>query len=138
VSAVTARLPSTSSLMRRGGTWISRATTVLAQAHRLQKFLEQDTHCARELIAYTAYMSIILPAEHKTWLEAQVAAGHFASVEEAVAVAIADLKAAAEDDLTWAKPLVEKARRSVAAGDAISGDEFIAELEDKAASLRTR
>lgn len=83
-------------------------------------------------------MSIILPAEHKTWLDAQVAAGHFASVQEAIAVAIADLKAASEDDLTWAKPLVEEARRSVAAGDSISGDEFVAELEIKAAALRAR
>lgn len=83
-------------------------------------------------------MTIIIPAEHKTWLDAQVAAGHFASVEEAVAVAIAALKSADYDDLDWAKPLVDEARRSVATGDVISGDEFIAELEAKAVALRAQ
>jgi hypothetical protein len=54
-------------------------------------------------------------------LEAQVAAGHFASIDEALAVAVADLKALSEDDLACAKPYVEKARASIARGDVISG-----------------
>jgi antitoxin ParD1/3/4 len=58
--------------------------------------------------------------EQLEWLEAQVAAGHFASIDEALAVAVADLKALS-DDLAWAKPYVEKARASIARGDVISG-----------------
>jgi Arc/MetJ-type ribon-helix-helix transcriptional regulator len=39
-------------------------------------------------------MNVSLPKEQLEWLEAQVAAGHFASIDEALAMAIADLKVA--------------------------------------------
>ncbi len=81
-------------------------------------------------------MTITLSNDQQSWLEAQVAAGNFASIEEAVAIAIADLRAMAEDDLAWAKPYVEQAQRSVAAGHVISGEEFAAGLDRKIASLR--
>lgn len=68
-------------------------------------------------------MSIQLSPEQQRWLEAQVAAGHFSSLEEAVAVAIADLMATAEDDLDWAKPLVDEAIASVERGEGIPADE---------------
>jgi Arc/MetJ-type ribon-helix-helix transcriptional regulator len=80
-------------------------------------------------------MGIQIKSEHRDWLEAQVAAGHFDSVEDAVAVAIADLKAAGDDDLSWARPLIDEARRSVEAGDFVEGDEFIAEINAQIASL---
>jgi antitoxin ParD1/3/4 len=83
-------------------------------------------------------VTVALPHDQQKWLEAQVAAGNFASVEEAVAIAVADLRAMAEDDLAWAAPYVEEARRSVAAGQVISGEEFAQELEGKIASLRGR
>ncbi|MBC8049745.1 MAG: hypothetical protein H7X92_06315 [Chitinophagales bacterium] len=83
-------------------------------------------------------MGIQLTTEHKLWLEAQVAAGHYASVEEAIAVAIATLKSADNDDLGWAKPLVEEARRSVEAGDYVEGDDFIAEMNARIASLQAQ
>ena len=50
-------------------------------------------------------------------LEDQVAAGHFTSLEEALALAVADLMAAETDDLAWAKPYVDEARASLARGD---------------------
>ena len=65
-------------------------------------------------------MNVSLPKAQLEWLEAQVAAGHFASIDEALAVAVADLKALSEDDLAWAKPYVEKARASIARVDVIS------------------
>lgn len=68
-------------------------------------------------------MSIQLSPEQQRWLEAQVAAGHFSSLEEAVTVAIADLMAIAEDDLDWAKPLVDEAIASVERGEGIPADE---------------
>jgi Arc/MetJ-type ribon-helix-helix transcriptional regulator len=55
-------------------------------------------------------MNVSLPAEQLKWLEAQVAAGHFSSIDEALAIAVADLKALSEDDLAWAKPYVDQAR----------------------------
>jgi antitoxin ParD1/3/4 len=73
-------------------------------------------------------MNILLPKEQLEWLEAEVAAGRFASIDEALSVAVADLKALSEDDLAWAKPYVDEARASVARGDAISGEEFFRRL----------
>ena len=64
-------------------------------------------------------MKITLATEQPKWLEAQVAAGSFASIEDALAVAVADLMAVQNDDLAWAKPLcgsgarLSRARRSL-------------------------
>jgi antitoxin ParD1/3/4 len=68
-------------------------------------------------------MTIQLSPEQQRWLEAQVEAGHFPSLEQAVAVAIADLMAAVEDDLEWAKPLVDEAIAAVDRGEGIPSDE---------------
>ena len=76
-------------------------------------------------------MNVSLPREQLEWLEAEVAAGHFSSIDEALAVAVADLKALSEDDLAWAKPYVDEARASVARGDVISGEEFFKRLNAK-------
>jgi antitoxin ParD1/3/4 len=76
-------------------------------------------------------MNVSLPKEQLEWLEAQVAAGHFASIDEALAIAVADLKALSEDDLAWARPYVEEARASIARGDVISGEEFFRRLNAK-------
>ena len=79
---------------------------------------------------YIRSMNISLPLEQQKWLEAEVAAGRFSSIDEALAVAVADLKALMEDDLAWAKPYVDQARASVARGDVISGEEFFKHLND--------
>jgi antitoxin ParD1/3/4 len=82
-------------------------------------------------------MKITLPTEQQKWLEAEVAAGHFHSIDDAVAAAVAGLMSTDEDDLGWAKPYVEQARASVARGDVISGDEFFRRLERKLDTLRS-
>jgi antitoxin ParD1/3/4 len=74
-------------------------------------------------------MNISLPREQQEWLEAEVAAGHFSSVEEAVTFAVADLKVLLEDDLAWAKPQVDQARAAIARGDVISGEDFFNHLK---------
>ena len=51
-------------------------------------------------------MNVSPPKQQPKWLQAQVAAGHFASIDEALAVAVADLRALSEDDLAWARPYV--------------------------------
>ena len=73
-------------------------------------------------------MNISLPPEQQKWLEAEVAAGHFSSIDEALAVAVADLMAIHSDDLAWAKPYVDRARASVARGDVLSGEEYFKRL----------
>jgi Arc/MetJ-type ribon-helix-helix transcriptional regulator len=74
-------------------------------------------------------MTVQLSPEQQRWLEAQVAAGHFASIEEAVAVAVSDLMDASEDDLEWARPLVEAGLAELERGDIVGGDEALASLK---------
>ena len=83
-------------------------------------------------------MNISLPVEQQEWLEAEVAAGRFASIDEALAAAVAELKALFEDDLSWAKPYVDEARAEVARGEIISGDEFLKWLRGRTETLRQR
>jgi antitoxin ParD1/3/4 len=83
-------------------------------------------------------MNVSLSREQQEWLEAEVAAGRFASIDEALAVAVAELKALHEDDLAWAKPYVDEARASVARGNVISGEEFFKNLDVKVPSLRSK
>jgi antitoxin ParD1/3/4 len=73
-------------------------------------------------------MTVQLSPEQQRWLEDQVKAGHFASLEQAVAVAIADLMATVDDDLEWAKPLVDEAIASVDRGEGIPADEAWARI----------
>jgi antitoxin ParD1/3/4 len=73
-------------------------------------------------------MTIQLSPEQQQWLEAQVAAGHFSSLEQAVAVAIADLMATVEDDLDWAKPLVDEAAAELDRGEGVPADEAFARI----------
>jgi antitoxin ParD1/3/4 len=82
-------------------------------------------------------MNIKLPPEQQQWLEAQVAAGHYASVDEALAVAVADLMAIHSDDFAWAKPYVDQARVSVARGDVLSGEEYFKRLNAKLEAMRS-
>jgi len=82
-------------------------------------------------------MNITLPPEQQKWLEAQVAAGRFGSIDEALAVAVADLIAIGSDDLAWAKPYVDEARASVARGDVLPGDDYLNRLKAKLGALRS-
>ena len=86
---------------------------------------------------YIHAMTITLPPGLQKWLEAQVAAGRFSSVDDAIAVAVADLMAIDEDDLAWAKPYVDEALASVERGDVISGEEFFNWLDGRLKKLRT-
>ena len=84
-------------------------------------------------------MTVTLTPEQMSWIEAAVAAGQFPSVEEAVRAAVDGLIATtAAGDLEWARPYIEEARRDVAQGNVIDGDEFLAWLGDKSRSLRPR
>ena len=73
-------------------------------------------------------MHIELTKDHEDWLRSQVAAGRYASLEEAIAEAIDALKNE-EDDLAWAKPLVEEGRAELDRGEAVSADEVFARVE---------
>ena len=51
------------------------------------------------------------------------------SMEQAVAIAVADLMTMTADEFEWAKPLIEAGLAEAERGQTISGDEAIADLE---------
>ena len=82
-------------------------------------------------------MPITLTPEQEAWCIARVAAGDFASVEEAarqlIDERIAERAAEEGNDLAWAKPYVDDAR-AVARGDVVTLDEH---KSRNAAAIRT-
>jgi Arc/MetJ-type ribon-helix-helix transcriptional regulator len=83
-------------------------------------------------------MKVTLPPDQQKWLETQIAAGAFASMDEALATAVADLMSIHTDDLVWAKAYVDQARQSIARGDVLAGEEYFKRLNAKIEMLRTR
>ncbi|MGB9370262.1 MAG: hypothetical protein WCE79_30060 [Xanthobacteraceae bacterium] len=81
-------------------------------------------------------MTITLTPKQQAWLEAEVAAGHFSSVEEAVQVAVAEFMRPIDKDLSWAKPYIDEARASLARGEFVTLDEFNAHVDEKLKTLR--
>jgi Arc/MetJ-type ribon-helix-helix transcriptional regulator len=81
-------------------------------------------------------MNIKLPGKQQKWLEEQVAAGQFGSVDDAVAIAVADLMGIGDDDLSCAKPYVDEARAAVAQGEAVSLEDAVADIDAHLASLK--
>ena len=76
-------------------------------------------------------MTITLTPEQQQWLAAQVAAGHFPSIEAAVRAAVADFKAINTDDLSWAKPYIDRALGSVARGEIVTLEEHRARMASR-------
>jgi antitoxin ParD1/3/4 len=62
-------------------------------------------------------MNIPLPPDQEEWLKAQVARGRFSSLEDAVASAVAGLRAMDTIDDTWAKPLIDEALAALDRGE---------------------
>ncbi len=81
-------------------------------------------------------MTITLRPDQQKWLEEQVAAGRFLSVDDAVAIAVADLIEAADNDLAWAKPYVEEAQAAAARGEAVSLEDALTDIDVHLASLK--
>ena len=80
-------------------------------------------------------MTVTLSPDQRAWIEARVARGEFADRDEAVrdllATGIAEHEAIEDDDLAWAKPLVDEALAAVERGDTMTLDEFEARLDLK-------
>ena len=83
-------------------------------------------------------MTITLSPDQMRWAEAAVAAGQYASVEEAVRMAVDGLMADSIGDLGWSKPYLDEARADIAAGRVVDGDEFLARLDQGIKALRSR
>ena len=65
-------------------------------------------------------MTINLPRDQQEWLEAQVKAGAYDSVEEAVASIVAERMHLDVDDMSWARALVDEGRASLERGEGLS------------------
>ena len=74
-------------------------------------------------------MTITLTPEQQKRLEPAVAAGQFASVEEAVRFAVDQLVVDDLGDLSWAKPYLDEARAHIARGESHSVEEVFAETD---------
>jgi Arc/MetJ-type ribon-helix-helix transcriptional regulator len=76
-------------------------------------------------------MTITLRPEQQKWLEAEVAAGNFASVEEALDAAIVALM---HPD-AWVRRHLDEARAQIERGEFISHAEFKSELAERIKAL---
>ena len=88
-------------------------------------------------------MSITLTSEQETWIKAHVATGNFVSVEAAARQLIDERIAEIahgggdeQDDMAWAKPLVDEARADIARGDVLTLEEHRARNVARLAALR--
>jgi Arc/MetJ-type ribon-helix-helix transcriptional regulator len=94
----------------------------------------------RHAAGYSFVMNITLPPEQQNWLEAQVSAGLFPSIEAAAQAAIetamADNAEIENDSLEWAKPFVDKARADVESGNVLTHAEHKARMDKLLASIR--
>ena len=80
-------------------------------------------------------MSITLPREQQEWLETQVKAGVYKSVDEAVARFVAEHMDLDIDDLSWAKPLVDEGRAAFERGEFMTLEEHRARMETRFGKL---
>jgi antitoxin ParD1/3/4 len=80
-------------------------------------------------------MNITLPREQQEWLEAQVKAGVYQRVDDALTRFVAEHMDLDFDDLAWAKPLVDEARASIARGEAMTLEEHRARMTERFGKL---
>lgn len=83
-------------------------------------------------------MNITLPREQQEWLEAQVKAGAYESIDEAVASIVSEYMHLDLNDLDWAKPLIEEGRAAIERGEGLTLEEHRARVAAKLESLRHR
>jgi Arc/MetJ-type ribon-helix-helix transcriptional regulator len=81
-------------------------------------------------------MTITLTPEQQRWLEQEVAAGRFPSVEAAVRIAVELLMPGHLTDLSWTRPYLDEARAAEARGESIAMDEARRRLAKRIESLR--
>ena len=79
-------------------------------------------------------MTITLPREQQEWLEAQVKAGYYDSIEDAVASIVAE-RMFDVDDMSWARNLVEEGRASLQREGGVSLEEHRKRISRKLQEL---
>ena len=82
-------------------------------------------------------VTMTLSAAQQRWLEAEVAAGRYASIEAAVQFAIENLLPGNLDELDWAAPYLDEARAGAASGEVRPIDEVRRQLAKRINDLET-
>lgn len=84
-------------------------------------------------------MTVTLSPDQLAWIETRIASGEFPDMDEAVrhllADAIAERQYFEQDDMAWAKPLVEETFAAIERGETTSLAEFEARLDAKFGTL---
>ena len=83
-------------------------------------------------------MNITLPREQQEWLEAQVKAGAYDSLDDAVASILAEHMSMDIDDMAWARPLVDEGRASLEQGKGLTLAEHLAHIDETLEKLKRR
>jgi antitoxin ParD1/3/4 len=89
---------------------------------------------------YDTLMTITLTPEQLAWIDAHVAQGDFPSVEAAARQLIDERiaeRAIEDDDLAWAKPLVDEALAQVERGEVMTLEEHNARIDKLLASMKS-
>lgn len=77
--------------------------------------------------------TITLPKDLEDWARAEVAAGRAASLDDLVARALSERRA----EVDYVRGKLDEARASLARGEGIDGDAFLAELDGWIAELES-
>jgi antitoxin ParD1/3/4 len=80
-------------------------------------------------------MTFTLTPEQERRLEAEVAAGRFESVEQAIRMAIDHFVSPDISDLSWAKSYIDVARAQIERGEFVTHEEFKREITERIRSL---
>ena len=83
-------------------------------------------------------MNITLPREQQEWLEAQVRAGAYSSVEDAVAIILGQHMNLDIGDMAWARSLVEEGRACIERGEMLTLDEHLSQIDQTLEKLKRR
>ena len=81
-------------------------------------------------------MTITLTPDQDKWLEAQVSAGRYATIDEAARAIIADRMAIEVEDLSWMKQELDTARAAVAHGHTETFENVQSRLAERINRLR--
>lgn len=83
-------------------------------------------------------MNITLPREQQEWLEAQVRAGAYRNVEDAVATILGQHMNLDIDDMAWARSLVDEGRTCIERGETLTMEEHLAQIDETLDKLQRR
>jgi antitoxin ParD1/3/4 len=72
-------------------------------------------------------LTMQLPPDVQDWIDRQVKAGAFKTPAEAIAFAVRQV-APVEDDLSWAKPLVDEALAEIERGEGVPRSEAMKQV----------